>query len=97
MKTVIIGNEVTIVGLEESTIKDENNYIYNINSSILDGNESGDVLVDGVSYEWHITTYDNYDKLVTFLQKLGVSEDDLDNYVFTDKADELIQILKKRR
>lgn len=88
MKTTIIGHSINIIGLDDMDLTAENDsFIYDINDSILAGNFTGRIEIDGKFYEWEVEesispdeienlTYENK-KMGDFLQKLGFTPDDI--------------------
>ncbi|MDN5096541.1 hypothetical protein [Aliarcobacter butzleri] len=88
MKTTIIGHSINIIGLDDMDLTAENDsFIYDINDSILAGNFTGRIEIDGKFYEWQVEasispdeienlTYENK-KMRDFLQKLGFTPDDI--------------------
>lgn len=61
MQLTILGHKIKVNFLDEVDTKNDD-YIYNINQSILDGNTSGDIEINENTYEWEIiqeTTFKN--------------------------------------
>ena len=55
MKITIIGHNIDIKNLEDfDYTKGKDAFIFEINDSILAGQVDGDVIVNGVSYEWEV-------------------------------------------
>lgn len=108
MTTTIIGHKINIIGLEDIDLSAENDsFIYDINDSILAGNLTGRIEINGTFYEWEVEasispdeienlTYKNK-KMEEFLQKLGFSPDEITSYIINGSKDELEEMLKRAR
>ena len=49
MELTIIGHNVEIIDLNNEGFSNEDNFIYEINDEIIDGNDSGTVAINGLS------------------------------------------------
>ena len=54
MNIVIIGHNISINGLEDFDYTKNDSFIYVINDLIIAGQDSGDVVINDVLYEWEI-------------------------------------------
>lgn len=108
MKTTIIGHNINIIGLDDIDLTAENDsFIYDINDSILAGNFTGRIEIDGKFYEWEVEesispeeienlTYANK-KMGDFLEKLGFSSDEITSYIINGSKEESEEMLKRAR
>ena len=106
MKTTIIGHSINIIGLNDMDLTAENvSFIYDINDSILAGNFTGRIEIDGKFYEWQVEasispeeidnlTYENK-KMGDFLQKLGFTPDDITTLIINGDKVQKEKALKK--
>ncbi len=106
MKITIIGHQIHIKNLEDfDYTKGDDAFIYEINDSILAGQDDGDVLVNGVSYEWEVIPnieHDEYEnicyenkKMGEFLEKLGLTPDEITSYVINGSDEYINQMIEK--
>ncbi len=106
MKTTIIGHNINIIGLEDfDYTKGNDSFIYEINDSILEGNDSGEVEVLGCTYSWEVILnidsqeYENicYEnkQMGEFLQKLGFAPDDITSYIINGSEDDIEKMINK--
>ena len=108
MKTTIIGHNVNIIGLEDfDYTKGNDSFIYEINDSILTGDDSGEVEVLGQTYSWEIipsVDNDEYENLAyenkqmgDFLESLGFTPDDITSLIINGDAQQKAKALKKAK
>ena len=108
MKTTIIGHNVNIIGLEDfDYTKGNDSFIYEINDSILAGDDSGEVEVLGQTYSWEIipaVDNDEYEnlcyenkKMGEFLAMLGLTPDDITSLIINGDAQQKAKALKKAK
>ena len=108
MKTTIIGHNVNIIGLEDfDYTKGNDSFIYEINDSILAGDDSGEVEVLGQTYSWEIipaVDNDEYENLAyenkkmgEFLAMLGLTPDDITSLIINGDAQQKAKALKKAK
>ena len=72
MKTTIIGHSINIIGLNDMDLTAENDsFIYDINDSILAGNFTGRIEIDGKFYEWQV--------------EASISPEEIDNLTYENK------------
>ena len=106
MKITIIGHNIDIKKLEDfDYTKGNDAFIYEINDSILAGQDDGDVLVNGVNYEWEVIPnieHDEYEnicyenkKMGEFLEKLGLTPDEITSYVINGSEEYINQMIEK--
>lgn len=106
MKITIIGHNIDIKNLEDfDYTKGNDAFIYEINDSILAGQDDGDVIVNGVSYEWEIIpnieheVYENicYEnkKMGEFLEKLGLTPNEITSYVINGSEKDINTFIRK--
>ena len=106
MRITIIGHEINIKNLEDfDYTKGNDSFIYEINDSILAGQDEGDVTINGVSYQWEIIPnieHDEYEnicyenkKMGEFLEKLGLTPDEITSYVINGSEDDIYTLIKK--
>lgn len=100
MKITIIGHTIEIKDLEDfDYTKGNDSFIYEINDSILEGKDSGDIEIDNVSYNWEIIPniereeYENicYEnkQMGLFLEKLGLTPDEITSYVINGSEEDI--------
>ena len=108
MKTTIIGHNINIIGLEDfDYTKGNDSFIYEINDSILAGDDSGEVEVLGCNYSWEVIPeidndeYENlcYEnkKMGEFLAMLGLTPDDITSLIINGDAQQKAKALKKAK
>ena len=108
MKTTIIGHNVNIIGLEDfDYTKGNDSFIYEINDSILAGDDSGEVEVLGQTYSWEIipaVDNDEYENLAyenkqmgDFLESLGFTPDDITSLIINGDAQQKAKALKRAK
>ena len=108
MKTTIIGHNINIIGLEDfDYTKGNDSFIYEINDSILAGDDSGEVEVLGQTYSWEIipaVDNDEYEnlcyenkKMGEFLAMLGLTPDDITSLIINGDAQQKAKALKKAK
>lgn len=106
MQLTIIGHDINIIGLEDfDYTKGNDSFIYNINEQILAGQDSGDIIINDVSYQWEIIQNINPDEyenicfenkmMSNFLQKLGLTLDEITSYVINGSDDCKNQMIEK--
>ena len=106
MRITIIGHEINIKNLEDfDYTKGNDSFIYEINDSILAGQDDGYVIVNDISYEWEIIPnieHDEYEnicyenkKMGEFLEKLGLTPDEITSYVINGSEDDIYTLIKK--
>jgi hypothetical protein len=95
MKTTIIGHNINIIGLEDfDYTKGNDSFIYEINDSILAGDDSGEVEVLGCNYSWEVIPEidnDEYENLCYENKKMG---DDLKS--LDQKMDTILRLLQEK-
>ena len=108
MKTTIIGHNINIIGLEDfDYTKGNDSFIYEINDSILAGDDSGEVEVLGQTYSWEIipaVDNDEYENLAyenkqmgDFLESLGFTPDDITSLIINGDAQQKAKALKRAK
>ena len=106
MKIIIIGHNIDIKNLEDfDYTKGNDSFIYEINDSILAGQDEGDVTINGVSYQWEIIPnieHDEYEnicyenkKMGEFLEKLGLTPDEITSYVINGSNEDINRMIYK--
>ncbi len=108
MKTTIIGHNVNIIGLEDfDYTKGNDSFIYEINDSILAGDDSGEVEVLGQTYSWEIipaVDNDEYENLAyenkqmgDFLESLGFTPDEIISLIINGDFSQKAKALKRAK
>ena len=108
MKTTIIGHSINIIGLEDfDYTKGNDSFIYEINDSILAGDDSGEVEVLGQTYSWEIipsVDNDEYENLAyenkqmgNFLESLGFTPDDITSLIINGDFSQKAKALKRAK
>ena len=106
MKTTIIGHNINIIGLEDfDYTKGNDSFIYEINDSILAGDDSGEVEVLGCNYSWEVipsVDNDEYENLAYenkqmgyFLEMLGLTPDEITSLVINGDKQQQQKALNK--
>lgn len=106
MNITIIGHEINIKNLEDfDYTKGNDAFIYKINDSILAGQEDGEVIINDVCYEWEIIPKIDHDeyknicyenkKMGEFLEKLGLTPDEITSYVINGSEEYINQMIEK--
>ena len=108
MKTTIIGHNINIIGLEDfDYTKGNDSFIYEINDSILAGDDSGEVEVLGQTYSWEIipsVDNDEYENLAyenkqmgNFLESLGFTPDEITSLIINGDFSQKAKALKRAK
>ena len=108
MKTTIIGHSINIIGLEDfDYTKGNDSFIYEINDSILAGDDSGEVEVLGQTYSWEIipsVDNDEYENLAyenkqmgNFLESLGFTPDEITSLIINGDFSQKAKALKRAK
>ena len=105
MNIVIIGHNISINGLEDFDYTKNDSFIYVINDLIIAGQDSGDVVINDVLYEWEIIPnieheeYENicYEnkKMGDFLEKLGLTPDEITSYVINGSEEDINNMITR--
>lgn len=99
MRRTIIGHEVEIETVGVMSSENEDTLIYIINNRILEGKNEGSALVHGLDYDWKIvynTDAEEYEnicfenkRMSEFLEKLGLTPDDITSFVINGNDDDI--------
>ena len=98
MKITIIGHLIHIKNLEDfDYTKGNDAFIYEINDSILAGQDDGDVweVIPNIEHdEYENICYENK-KMGEFLEKLGLTPDEITSYVINGSEEYINQMIEK--
>ena len=105
MELTIIGHNVEIIDLNNEGFSNEDNFIYEINDEIIDGNDSGTVAINVLSYDWKIIQnidLDEYENICyenkrmgDFLEKLGLTPDDITSFIVNGSDEDFVKMIEK--
>ena len=105
MNIVIIGHNISINGLEDFDYTKNDSFIYVINDLINAGQDSGDVVINDVLYEWEIIPnieHDEYENICyenkrmgEFLERLGLTPDEITSYVINGSEEDINKMINR--
>ena len=105
MNIVIIGHNISINGLEDFDYTKNDSFIYVINDLIIAGQDSGDVVINDVLYEWEIIPnieHEEYENICyenkmmgQFLEKLGLTPDEITSYVINGSEEDINNMITR--
>ena len=105
MNIVIIGHNISINGLEDFDYTKNDSFIYVINDLIIAGQDSGDIIINDVSYQWEIIQNINPDEyenicfenkmMGQFLEKLGLTPDEITSYVINGSEEDINKMINR--
>lgn len=106
MTITIMGHEIKIIGVDDfDYTKGNDQFIYKINDSILEGQVDGDVVIDDVSYQWEIIQkidQDEYENICfenkmmgKFLEKLGYSVEEITSFIINGSSSDIDKMLER--
>ena len=103
MNIVIIGHNISINGLEDFDYTKNDSFIYVINDLIIAGQDSGDVVINDVLYEWEIIPnieHEEYENICyenkmmgQFLERLGLTPDEITSYVINGSEEDINKMI----
>ena len=105
MNIVIIGHNISINGLEDFDYTKNDSFIYVINDLIIAGQDSGDVVINDVLYEWEIIPnieHEEYENICyenkmmgQFLERLGLTADEITSYVINGSEEDINKMINR--
>lgn len=105
MNIVIIGHNISINGLEDFDYTKNDSFIYVINDLIIAGQDSGDVVINDVLYEWEIIPnieHEEYENICyenkmmgQFLERLGLTPDEITSYVINGSEEDINNMITR--
>jgi len=105
MNIVIIGHNISINGLEDFDYTNNDSFIYVINDLINAGQDSGDVVINDVLYEWEIIPnieHEEYENICyenkmmgQFLERLGLTPDEITSYVINGSEEDINKMINR--
>jgi hypothetical protein len=105
MNIVIIGHNISINGLEDFDYTKNDSFIYVINDLIIAGQDSGDVVINDVLYEWEIIPnieHEEYENICyenkmmgQFLERLGLTPDEITSYVINGSEEDINKMINR--
>ena len=105
MNIVIIGHNISINGLEDFDYTKNDSFIYVINDLIIAGQDSGDVVINDVLYEWEIIPnieHEEYENICyenkmmgQFLERLGLTPDEITSYVINGSEEYINKMINR--